>query len=172
MAKSYTIYVTQWTTESDDVERKLRLCNTPSSWLRVSDFFDVRRNVRRHEDCDVMVRWSASSAASRRWSTAFADPGSRVFTTRFEDERPSPARRTSSTAGRVVTVQVRDLDVWSLESARRWSCIFRLVELARWSMVWYILVWILSATVNGLVYFSSVRKWSCEKLAAKNCRYI
>ena len=167
MAESWTIYVTLWTTESDDVERILHLRNTTNKRRRhgyESHFFDGRRserkedrltvrNVRRHEDCDVTVRWSASSAASRRWPTAFTDPASRVFTTKFEDERPLPARRTSSTAGRVVTVQVRDLDVWSFESAWRWTCIFCLIELARWSTLCYILVWILTAVCLRLGIF-------------------
>ena len=50
MAKSLTIYVTLWSTESDDVECKLRLRNTTNKRRRhgyQSDFFDGRRSKRK-----------------------------------------------------------------------------------------------------------------------------
>ena len=67
-------------------------------------------------------------------------------------------------------VQVRDLGVRSFESARRWTCIFCLVELARRSIVWYILVWILAAGClrSGILVRTgneALRSWD-----AKSCR--
>ena len=161
---------------------------TQSSRLRVLDFFDWRRserkegrltirNVRRRADCDVAVRLSTSSACEpfdelagvdRRWSTAVAMPASRVFTIRFDDGRPSPARRTSLTARRVVTVRVRDLDVWLFESAGRWPAIFCLVELARRPMG---LVYFSLNFGRRLVYFSPDGKWTVKSWAAKSCHY-
>ena len=154
MDKSWTIYVTLWTTESDDVERKLRLRNTTNKRRRhgyesqtSSKGGGVRGRPVENLECSKktnLALWRSDEARRRpravrrtrghlRRSTAFEDPASRVFTTRFVDERPSPAR-TLSTAGRVVTVEVRELDVRSFESAGRWTGIFCLVELARRSI--------------------------------------
>ena len=95
----------------------------------------------------MTIRRSASSAASRPMNPRVPTEDDRLtaFTTRFEDERPSSARRTSSTARRVVAIQVKDFVVWSFESAGRWTGKFCLVELTRRSMAWYILVRILAA---------------------------
>ena len=129
-----------------------------------------------HEDCDMSAARCLTNprvltkddrlrrGADRRWSTAFTNSASRVFTTRFEDERPSPAR-TSSTAGRVVTVLVRDLDVWSGRLNRRGGWLVYFVRLnfsgGLWSGIFESEVW--PQDVYGLVYFNPDEKWSCEK---------
>ena len=117
------------------------------------------------------------------WSTAFADPASRVFTNRFEDERPLPAKRTSLTAERDVTVRTgkgsRCVVVCIgaavvLYILFGWTCaavnglIYFILNFGRsLSTAWYILIGIFSTTVYGMVYFSPDGKWSCEKMLLK-----
>ena len=150
MAKSWTMYVIVRTTASDDIERKLRLHNTTNKRRRHGHESQTSTGGRvrgRKADYECSKTWrlrpdgpmkrvvcretfNEPAGADRRRSTAFADPASRVFTTRFQEERPSSAR-TLSTAGRAVTVQAMDLDMCSFESARRRTGIFCLVAVAQ-----------------------------------------
>ena len=118
---------------------------TPSSWLRVSDFINERSerkegrlpitNIRREKDCDVTIRWSASSAARdvRRTSQILQAVSSRQGSkTNDRCQREGRRRRSgvSSPYRQGVSMLIG---------------ILCLVELARRSTVWYILVWIYAA---------------------------
>ena len=84
------------------------------------------------------LRWCASSAARRSANPKTIDC-LHILRAGFSrpDSKTSDSRRTSSTAGHVVTVQVRYFDVSSFESAGAvdWYMLFYLVELARWSLI-------------------------------------
>ena len=181
MAKSWAIYVTLWTTESDDVERKLRLHNVANKRLRhgyESQTSSTGGGVRERkagwrfemfEDTKIATWWS--DEARRMPQDVRRTRGLRpkmidcIRILRVVSSRSgSLAKRTSTTAGHVVTVQVTDLDVWSFETAVRWTSMFCLVELARQSMIWYILVWILASGCSRSDIFSPCGKWSCETL--------
>ena len=189
MTKSWTIYVTLWTTKSDDVERKFRLCNTTNKRRRhgyesqtSSTGGGVRgRNVGRQLGMfeDTKIATWRSDEARRLPRDVRRTRGRRPKMIFFIRRSCEPylydqgrGRATVASEKNVVNYRACRhrtgkgswcVVVW-IGGAADW-CI--LVELARWSgKFWYEFwpqaVYILDQTGN-----EAGRSWS-----AKSCRYI
>ena len=161
MVKSWTTYLTLWTTESDVIERKLRLRNTTNKGRRHG--YESQITSTGGEVWEE--RFNEPAGADRTCPTAFADSaschhdqvGRRATVTSENVVDWTSCRHRISKEFRCVVVWIGEAVDWYILLG--WTCV------AIYALLYFSLNFgHCLSTVYGLVYLSPDGKWGCEKL--------